>query len=322
MFSINKKQELISDYDQDFDDLVMGRRAGHMGHHEFTDQSMGLWENFISLHDKDYYIPANEIALIEKSAAISASLLGNTPVTLVSRGCGTRFLAKEGALIRHLKNIVGVVYIDRSESALDQSIKEGKFLLPHAWHKTIKADIYDSDLKYRVEGTEVGTSFGQTFMNIEGTPEGQPPIDSYTKNLAGIYEQMAPSAHFICTYDHNQDAASLERAYAGQTAFAKNMLHESGSLNPDIVDFVVKFHPQSQILSHGFRFKNDSVISSLSGTKKLIKGDTLWFNNSVKPTIQQIRQWNSLCGFDYVRADTPMDAQNRLGWHHFIKPKK
>lgn len=312
-------RDFDSAYERDFDDLVWGRRAGHMGHHEYVNASMPLWAKYLKEHGDKYYIPDNETSLIERAAKTSASLLGNQPVTLVSRGCGTKFLSKEGQLIRHFKNVAGIVYLDRSDAALEQSLEEGRRLLPDAWHKAIRADIYDPALRYPVDGTEVGVLFGLTLLNLEGFPSSPPPKQAYVEHLSAINAQMRPGAHFITTLDHNQDRKSMEQAYAGQTEFAKNMLHRTGSIDPDAVDFVVKFHKASQTLAHGFRFKEKTNVTSRSGVRMYLAGDILWFNNSVKPIVDEGKDWNISSGFHYARPDIPMDHQNRLGWHHLIK---
>lgn len=312
-------RDYSSAYEWEFDDLVRGRRAGHMGQYEYDDESMPLWAKFLHDNEYAYYTPKNEIELIRKAAKISADRLGNRPVTLVSRGCGTKFLEKEGALIAHIPNIVGVVYLDRSEAALKQSVAEGKQLLPKAWHRTLRADIYDPALRYPVEGTELGVLFGLTLMNVEGFPDQAPPRQAYIKNMKAIYAQMRPGAHFVTSVDHNQDAASIEASYAGQTEFAKDMLRRTESISPDDVDFIVKYHAESQTLAHGFRFINDAEIFSRSGIRQFHAGDILWFNNSVKPTLESTEEWNRSAGFTYARMERPMDSQNRLAWHHLIK---
>ncbi len=280
---------------------------------------MPVWTKFLDDNRDSYYIPRNEIGLIGSAAKTSAGIVGGQPVTLVSRGCGTKFLAKEGLLLKHFSNVAGIVYLDRSEAALKQSLREGRSLLPAAWHKAIKADIYDPKLRYPVDGIEVGTSFGLTLMNIEGFPSGPLPRRSFIKNLSAIHAQAREGAHLIVTLDHNRDRESAEAAYAGQTEFAKRMLRQTGSLDADAVDFIVRLHESSNTLSHGFRFKNNQAVLSRSGTRYFSAGDILWFNNSVKPAIEDVREWNTASGFVYARPDVPMDHQNRLGWHHLIK---
>lgn len=315
----NFARDYESLYELDFDDLVSGRRAGHMGWHEYACGSLALWDEYINANKDQYYIPENEISLIKKAASLSCALVGNQPVTLVSRGCGTKFLAKEGVLLRHLLNVTGIVYIDQSEAALKQSLKEGQALAPKAWHKPIQADMYDLSLQYPVEGVELGTCFGLTFFNIEGFPNSLPPKNAYMRNLSAIRAQMKDNAHLIVTIDHNQDAYSIENAYTGQSEFAKDMLRRTKSLDPESVDFVVKFFEESQTLAHGFRFRSKQLVTTQSGNRIFHEGDILWFNNSVKPKIRDAKTWNLESGFTYARLDIQMDAMNRIGWHHLLR---
>ena len=289
-----------------------------MGHHEYVDRSMPLWVQFLEENKSYYYIPDAEIELISEAAQNAAQLIGDQPVTIVSRGCGTKFLAKEGLLAAHFKNVAGVVYLDRSDAALEQSMAEGKKILPNAWHRALQADIYDPDLRYPVDGVEVGTCFGMTLSNIECFPQAEPPKEAYVQNVSAIRAQMRHGAHFITTFDHNHDKKSVEQAYAGQGAFAKDMLSRTGSIDPDAVDFVVKFYESSEILSHGFRFRKNTIVESRSGITPFCTGQTVWFNNSAKPDVNRAREWNQESGFSYIQRDIPTETSRRLGWHHLV----
>ncbi|HPF78438.1 MAG TPA: hypothetical protein PLF01_04000, partial [Alphaproteobacteria bacterium] len=94
------KPKPLKPVEQKFLDLMEGRRAGHMGDDEYANGGMKEWDRFLTEHP-EYYVPMEEQALIERCASASARLLDkNQKITLVSRGPGTKFAAKEGALIR------------------------------------------------------------------------------------------------------------------------------------------------------------------------------------------------------------------------------
>ncbi len=206
----------VSPFQRAWLELFEGRKAGHMGAFEYANGGMKLWDQFLAengTYDR-YYIPLEEQALVERCAHMSANLLKaakTMKVTLVSRGPGTKFASKEGALVRAFGvagiEVAKVVYIDVSKPALNQSMKEGKLLLPNADHEIITGDIFDPDTrhKYKVVGTEVGTCFGGTPMNAYGRHDMEPPYSAVEENLSGIRGQQRKGSHFIASYDHNQD---------------------------------------------------------------------------------------------------------------------
>lgn len=315
-------------------ELFEGRKAGHMGAFEYANGGMKLWDKFLAengTHDR-YYIPLEEQALIERCAHMSANLLKaakTMKVTLVSRGPGTKFASKEGALVRAFGvagiEVAKVVYIDVSKPALNQSIKEGKLLLPHAEHEIISGDIFDPETrhKYKVVGTEVGTCFGGTPMNAYGRHDMEPPYSAVEENLSGIRGQQRKGSHFIASYDHNQDQETVEAAYAGQTEFAKHMLEINQHLGMDTsnVDFVVEFNKGTGILAHGFRFNEDKSFEVGGRVRKIDAGTTLFFNNSVKFDQHQTATCYAHSGYSYAKLeeDNPVMADNgRMGYHHTL----
>ena len=266
-------------------------------------------------------------------AADSASLLlevdkikEDKKITLVSRGPGLKFHAKEGALIRAFNvagiDIAKVVYIDSSKKALDKSVKDGMTLLPKAEHEVIQADIFDPETKkqYTVAGLEVGTCFGLTPMNAEGRNDASPPLTSIENNISGIRNQMEKDAHFIAVYDHNNDASSLETSYLPADKFLKNMLayhFEKDDLSN--VEYVNKFNPKSYILGHAYKFDKDETFNVGGKEVKVASGVTLWFNNSVKLSKELTEQCHEHVQFSYPRIEKSIMAiNNRLGYHHLI----
>jgi uncharacterized SAM-dependent methyltransferase len=315
-------------------ELYEGRKAGHMGAFEYANGGMKLWDGFLfknGTHDR-YYIPLEEQALIERCAHMSANLLEaakTLKVTLVSRGPGTKFSAKEGALVRAFGvagiEIAKVVYIDVSKPALNQSMKEGKALLPDAEHQAIVGDIFDPETKnqYKILGTEVGTCFGGTPMNAYGRHDMAPPLSAVEGNLSGIRGQMRKGSHFIAVYDHNQDKKTIEAAYAGQEEFAKHMLEieQHLGMNTDDIDFVVEFNPDSKILAHGFYFQKETPFVAAGRHRVIEAGTTLYFNNSVKLTETDTASCYEHSSFGYVDLEegNPIMAGNgRMGYHHAI----
>lgn len=303
-------------YNKDFDDLVCEKRKGHMGQWEYNNLSMSLWNKFLKENYNYYYIPKNEIELIQKYSYLSSSLLVNEPVTLISRGPGTLFYKKEAEFLKSLRNIQSIVYIDSCQGALDVSYASGKKLYPQIQHHLIQNDFYEPTLRYPVSGIQINICFGLTFLNIEGDPEKEVPKERFIRKLKNIRRQMNDGDQLVTVLDHNEYANSIEKAYARQGAFAKTMLKKYGGIDPNAVDFCVKFFDDSRLLSHGFKFKRDYILHSSQGAKTFKKGDVLWFNNSFKPSLNQAKQWIEEAGFRYLLPNIPRDSQNRLGWHH------
>lgn len=324
-----RRPKKIKPFIADFIELLEGRRAGHMGKWEYSNGGMKIWADFLATYEP-YYVPRDDRAIIEQCASVSANILNHSDikkVTLVCRGPGTQFDAKEGALIRAFQvagiEVAKVVYIDVSASALNQSVKEGKALLPSAEHQKIQADIFDPETKhqYDVVGTEIGTCFGLTPMNAEGRNDADKPTTSIEANLSGIRGQMKKGSHFIATYDHNDDGEQIEAAYAGQTDFAKHMLaHHLGWKNGmDDIDFLVEFNETSRILAHGFRFNEERTFEVGDRLRTIPAGTTLWFNNSVKLGKDETEACHEHAGFDYLLKERAILAANqRHGYHHTI----
>ena len=303
----------VSEFDQDLDDLVHGRRAGHMGHWEFNDHSIGKWTKFLADNRENYYIPRVEISLIHKFADASSRLI-QSPVTLVIRGGATNVLTKDAYLAKQFNNVVGIVYIDCSQDALDRAVADGKqaFGEEGVWHKPILGDMFDPNLRYPVEGTEVNTVFGLTLHNQEGHPH-QGVHDAYISKMKDMRQQMTKGAHLITVQAANQDTPSLEGAYERQNEFALDMLHQTESIDRDQVDFVVKHFSDGFVLAHGYRFKEKTPVTTASGTRVFNAGDTLWFNNSDNPTVSEFLDRNKKAGFK------PLITANRNGpmvWQH------
>lgn len=303
----------VSEFDQDFDDLVHGRRAGHMGHWEFNDNSLEKWAQFLADNRKNYYIPRLEVSLIHKFSDASAKLI-QSPVTLVIRGGATNVLPKDAYLAKQFNNVVGVVYIDCAQDVLDRAVADGKIAFGEdgVWHRPILGDMFDPDLRYSVEGTEVNTVFGLTLHNQEGRPH-EGVREAYITQMANMRQQMSKGAHLITVQAANQNTSLVEAAYRKQSEFALDMLHQTNSLDREKVDFVVKHFADGFVLAHGYRFKDKTPVTTISGTKVFNQGDVLWFNNSDNPTVDEFLDRNRQAGFK------PLLTENRQGplvWQH------
>lgn len=325
----------LSPFESDFAALIEGKRFGHMGMWEYSNGGMKLWDEFLRTHSDEYYVPIRERALINRYSNASANAIaqamkaqGHNKITLVSRGPGTQFEAKEGSLIAAFKaagiEIAKVVYIDHSRLALNKSESEGRRLLPKAKHETYKGDMYDPTMarKYRVEGMEVGVAFGLTLMNAEGShTASSAPLTSVQEQFKAIAAQQSKGSHFIAAYDHNEDKAIIERAYAGQTDFAKHMLAHHLGWDADMlssIDFDVEYNPVSRILAHAFRFQSDAEFDFAGHIRTPEAGTTWWFNNSVKLSKEQTEACHENVGYSYVFQGEKalMDDQGIMGYHH------
>ncbi|MCI5060569.1 MAG: L-histidine N(alpha)-methyltransferase [Alphaproteobacteria bacterium] len=300
-----------------------------MGKYEYANGLMRLWSHFLS-NNKEYYVLHEEEDLIRRCAQVSANLIAAKnikTITLVSYGPGTKFKAKEGELIKAFKKagieIAKVIYVDKYKSALNKSSKEGRKLLPNAIHEKIQGDIFDPSSRKRagIVGAEVGTCFGLTPMNAEGFGDVMPPVSAIEKNLKGLRAQMSKGAHFIATYDHNTDKASIEKSYAGRSEHAKGLLSKYLRWSDEDlrdVDFVVKYNPRSYIAAHGFHFKKNMRFELGDGRSRHVKdGITLWFQNSVKLPKYITQMVHEHSGFEYLLPQKAEIAENgRMGYHH------
>lgn len=319
--------------------LYEGQKAGHMGAELYSKGGMKRWDNFLK-DNPDYYIPHEEEAIIHRCASLSAQAIlasGVRTVTLVSRGPGTKFDAKEGALIRAFKvagiEVAQVVYIDKSKTAREQSIAEGKALLPNANHITVDDDIFDPELSYNIVGTEVGTCFGLTEMNIHGRHDMAAPLSAIEKNKQAFRSQQRKNsnggraAHFLSVVDHNDNKTgsnkgTVNKAYVGQQELVLAMLEKNlPGFDTSGVRLLPDFNDGSRVCGHGINFQTPVFWTSLSGRDiDICSNTTLYYNNSAKPSVENTKACNSRSGYEYVDLideDNPvLAANNRMGYHH------
>ncbi len=179
----------FSNFDIQWNDLVWGIRAGHMSAEACKGAAFAEWDEYAS--QAMHYV-AEKQAIIKGGMHAAERLSGD--LTIVSRGPGSKFRDKDGALAKIFElagcRIAGVVYIDSSIEALKNSIADGKDLFPDAWHCPMQFDIYARFLKYPVVGTEVNTFFGFTMENVEGFVRDGPPKEKYVENSRSIRMQM------------------------------------------------------------------------------------------------------------------------------------
>ena len=126
-------------------------------------------------------------------------------------------------------------------------------------------------------------------------------------------KQMNEGAHLITVQAANQNSDELEAAYSKQTDFALDMLHQTRSINKDQVDFTVEHFKDGFVLAHGYRFNERTPITTISGKKTFEKGETLWFNNSDNPTVQELLDRNNQAGFKSVLTG---NQHGRMVWQH------
>lgn len=293
----------MQSFNNDFVDLIEGSRFGHMAEYEYANGNWKLWQKFVEDGMQGlngYYVPLQELNLLREKASEVAKLLkdkGINTITLVSRGPGTQFSSKEGALITAFQaagiNTAKVVYIEHSTKGRATSMAHGKELLPNAVHQAIDADMFDPKTKalYEVVGTEVGTCFGLTHLNAEGAiSAATPPISSVIKNVKGIRGQQKKGSINVMTYDHTDDPDVLENMFFGgehdRTEMARNMLRhhlnipEEDSLSD--VELISPFSPQSMIVGQTFCFQKDRPVEVGGLLRVIPAGSKLQFNNAVK----------------------------------------
>lgn len=317
----------FSAFKEAWEDLICKKRAGHMGMYEYENGSMDSWDEYIHDEEAAYYPVKAELELassVEKLKNIISRIKGD--ITIVSRGSGTMFKYKDGAFAKLLEangaRVVKIIYMDVSASALTHSLFDGAEMFPNAEQEAILGDMFKSDVCYEIaEGsTEVNTLFGLTRDNVEGFMRNGAPQEAYLEMSRNIYAQMSESAHFICTTDTNQDAASIEECYEGQTGFALGMLANK-KIDTSKLDFEVGFDADSHILAHYFVAKENYSFGTEQGIVTLKAGDKLHFNTSLKLPLTEKLLWERIVGFKTLDAPqaVPFDASGRVALLHLQK---
>ena len=318
----------FSSFDKCWDDLLCGRRAGHMGMFEYESEGMKEWNTFIS-EESLYYPPAAEIELAQSAEKMERVLsrIGKS-VTLVARGPGTTFKEKDGALAKLLENkgsdIKKIIYIDNTRSALKNSVTAGWEMFPNAEHTLLRRNFLDENLCYQIaeETEEVNTIFGLTVGNVEGHVEDGPPKKFYVNSSRAIYNQMTLGAHLLQTVDINQNKEENETCYQHIHAQTFTPSIKRNIDAEHLFEFEVEFHTQAHILARYLKFKSDTALQTSAGRKIFSQGSRLHWNTSLKLPLKNRIAWEKEAGFECLDdpSNIPFDESGRIGLMHQQKP--
>ena len=320
-------------FKKDVMDLFCGRQHGHMGHWEYSDplftgdpvQGTKEWQSFLDDHP-EYYVIAREIDLANRFETV-ASHYGRFKA-VVDLGPGSEFAVanKSFAVIDTLPHANRYIPIDVSNDylkaacvyaktkGLECSAREGDFFAEHPVYTNTQGD-----------NPHLFMMWGGTHSNIHGNPRNGVPFRQMVGQLNAIRCMMGPKDRFIVSQDTNQNFVEVEAAYAGQSDFARTILHRierdlnpEGDFDKDAFEFGVKWFPQSCSLAHIFTVKRDMHFSIDGEDVHLKKGQKLYFNNSYKFPEQGFTAMVETAGFK--ATDIPLYDQTGTMALHQLRP--
>ncbi len=266
-------EELI----KDFEDLRSRKRAGHMGRWEYSyplqdhDKVGGisLWAEFLKTHP-EYYLALAEKRIASKAATHLTRYI-DEPLSLIGLGTGDKehFKAKELSLVSKFSRVAEIISLDKEGRYVMSSLEAAREARPEA---TLRGKCLDFFKNFSVSPSYIpfAAMFGGTLFNEEGFVQDGPPVEVTTRRLKIIRDGIK-RGHFFITVDTNQDKDKIEKAYMGQAAFARNLVHLINRDTPYSFDydqsrFRVEWHPKSHLLAHYLT----------------LDGEEFHFNNSYK----------------------------------------
>lgn len=310
-------------------DLFHENKAGHLGQWEyseplFTNDSVRgeeLWRKFLHDYTYDYYILPNEIRLIQETAFSVADIIGTYP-SVIELGPGS----KEAVYFKTIPMLKGFLK-PQSYTAVDlvvKYLKGVKRIIPALFDEcsvqTFKKDFFESDFDLPDYEHPVMMMFGGTICNLSGFPNNGFSINETILLLRKLRSLLNNDGYFVITQDTNQDPISIERAYAGQTDFALNLLHRIkrdtkvvGDFDPESFVFKPMWFSKSYSLAHTFTVQKNMNFSVNGHDVSLKKDQILYFNNSYKYPSELFKKMAAMAGFKPL--ETFFDKDKRIALH-------
>ncbi len=292
--------------------LFSKKSRGHMGAFEYLDpmfegdplDGVKIWLDFLN-QSQEYYVLNDEIKIIQQYAPeISQKLSG--VATVIELGPGTDFAIQNKTVpfLKLLGETKGYIAVDISQEHLDNAESSIQKSLPHIRLRKYKADFYKGAITYRSSDIPLMVMFGLTLFNQESAENRGKLLNVIKEKLVSLRRQIN-QGYLVTTFDSNQDKGSIERAYAGQTALAINMLKRLQrdcltNIDPEKFLFDVHWNQETSTLEHIFIAKEAQKFFINNESFTIRVGDRFCFNNSIKLSLEDNIKIANEAGFDVV----------------------
>lgn len=304
-------------------DLFLKKRAGHMGHWEYSEplflqdkvQGVSEWDKFLNAHgqkDGAYYTLEDEISLIKLwYQSIYDITQDNTVMLDIGPGVGRGFEEKSFYILSNLYHQkFGLSYapFDHCENILESS----QMFIRKNLSDTIKITPLHQNFMEKPDSMESNkpilmTLFGLTLGNLHGHPSEGEQYTTLVRIFKNLRRMLKKGDKFVVTQDSNQDAESNTLAYCHQEAFAKTILYRiqrdlnvTGNFDADNFSFQAIWNKDSKSVTHNFVALNDMKFSIEGAYITVKKDDVFTFNNSFKHPWEKFSQCAYKAGFKSI----------------------
>lgn len=201
-------------------DLIRGQRQGHCGQYGYFNGGGILFADFIR-NNPSYHPYWAEKSLLERKGEVIAQDVADTERVVVV-GQGPSFADKEWQIIKHLKKLKRIDFIDVSQKFNDMAIaqvKDLKSTLPRGVklyaHTTDFRTIAAQDLKDINPKDMITTVIctGSLVTNQDKSANGKYPESEFKADIRDMSRLTGGRGHLIVGYDTNDEILKLHSAY-------------------------------------------------------------------------------------------------------------
>lgn len=317
---LNYQEVHQNDFLKDMQDFFSGRKSGHIGTWRYSEplhdndpvRGMELWGDFVqsARNGSPYYIVNDELELIKDLAEDMPNILPDN-LTIIDMGPGSKeaVLEKIGPFIE-TGNVGSYVAIDIVKECVNRTRDIFAKHFPEIKFFGISKDFYEGRLSLPASGTPVMVMFGQTLFNL--------PINPFDKSLSMkiVWQRLAKfrlalrdNGYLIIAQDIHQNGVDHYNAYAGEKAFAENLLLRiqrdlpvCDRFDPSLFSFEPEWVPETHALAHSFVCKEDMSFSLGYEHFRLMKGEKLYLHNTYKLTMDDFLASAQKCNFFPVHS--------------------
>lgn len=309
--------------------LFSGFQWGNMGDVAYLNGGGALFGTF-SQQNPDYYIFRSEMTHIaNKAQSIAEDIKDTEHLVIVGQGPDVSLNSKEMHIVRLLKNLKKITFVDISESFNQQALAVIAEYNKQSGRK-IQAGALTMEFgkaAAHVDNTSMPTtviSTGSLISNVHNARTGSFPVIPLRQMLKEFSDLAGPDGRVVLGYDSNDDELSLRRAYNGQLApFIINISqiiadHGEGITGfhggPDYFDYKMEWDHLSSQVMHKLVVKKSQAFTIEQGGQAhqftLRAGEEFVVMSSVKPSP---RRMSSIAEEQDVNLVTDIVYQDRHG---------